>query len=148
MILRDHHGHIQASTCCNKPSLYKPVVAKALALRVATDICNDLGFSHVIFKGDCKEVVEAAISGKPYESKLYHVIFDIKSYLWFHPHWKIQFSYRESNRVAHSSATLACTLQGDSIWMKECPMQIISVKLFVSNENLFTIKKILIKILY
>lgn len=77
-------------------------------------IYEDLGFNQVIFEGNCKEVVIASTSKELIESKLYFVLFDVQAYLRNHPSWKIQFAYRDPNRVAHSFACLLNTLQGDS----------------------------------
>lgn len=41
----------------------------------------------------------------------------------------MQFDFKETNKVAYNLASLTCTVQGHSIWIKECPMQIMSLVL-------------------
>lgn len=110
MILKDFKGDILASACCNKPNQYRPVIVEALALRKAVLISQDLGLTQVIFEGDCKIVINAATSRETINSKLYSLIHDIQSLLSHQLTWKIQLDYKETNKVAHNLAILACIM--------------------------------------
>lgn len=126
MIIRVDNGAILVSACCNRNGLFSPTATEALALRTAMSLYQDLGFPQVISKGDCKVVVEAATSTKAPDSKIYPLIYDIHQYLRRHLMWKVQYVHGVCNQVAHNLARLACKVHGDSIWMEECPMQVMS----------------------
>lgn len=121
MVLRDYKWNILFSACCNKPTVYSPMVAEAVALRKAMLISHDLGLTQVIFEGDCKVDGEEN-SGEIVKSEIYVVLHDIRVLLSHQPTWNVKFDYIETNKVAHNLATLACTMHGHSIWMEECPM--------------------------
>lgn len=87
-------------------------------------ICNTLNLTWVFFKGDCKAVVNAVNLKELSLSVMYPIVYDIQVLLHNHPHWRVQINQRNSNKVAHNLAKLACTMQKNSIWLGEFPMQI------------------------
>lgn len=106
---------------------HKPAIVEALTLRGAIIICNDLELEHVIFEGDCKRVVDAIISSLENSTELSPLIFYVKSIFRHHSSWEVKFAYRDTSRVAHSLAKLACSFSGENVWLKECPMQVMSL---------------------
>lgn len=110
MIIRDFKGEIKASSCCIKPCLYQPAIAEAYALCTAMLICQNLGIIEGIFEGDCKYVINAANSKDEVYSTIYPLITDIKAMMKQHPTWTIQFNNKDTNKVAHHLAKLACSM--------------------------------------
>lgn len=55
MIISDSAGGMHSSSCCNMRIGYQPAIAKAMALKVAMNICSDLGLAQVIFEMTLKE---------------------------------------------------------------------------------------------
>lgn len=81
-------------------------------------------------------MVKDVTSTKEVDSELYPMIQDIHALLNQHLSWKVQFDFRETNIVAHNLTQLVCTLQGDSIWMEECPVLFMSW--VMENANYIT----------
>ncbi|KAF5467400.1 hypothetical protein F2P56_017226 [Juglans regia] len=109
VIVRDAEGEVQASICCNIDAELQPAVVEAMALRRALMLCYDLGFSRVVFEGDCQEV-NAINSSHESSAKASSLIHDIKRLLKYRVGWKVSFNYRETNLAAYQLAKLAISL--------------------------------------
>lgn len=93
------------------------------------NLCSNLGFSKVIFEGDCQEIVKATNNHLDSWAEVSPLIHDIKSMLKNRFGWKVSFNYRETNSAAHNLAKIAVSFPEEHIWMEECPTQIMNVDL-------------------
>lgn len=85
------------------------------------ELCDDLGFSNVTFKGHAKSVIQATNSVD--ENWLWYgqLIEDTRRMQLRRPLWKVQFVFREANCVAHNLAKLALAYDVECVWMEEGP---------------------------
>lgn len=119
-------GVVHVSSCCNRSIKHQQAIAQALALQEALAICNELNLTRVSFECNCKKVVNTVNAKKIYFSTMYPIIYEAQLLLQHHPYWRVQFSPRSSNKVAHHLIKLACSMQGKFIWIGKCPIQIMS----------------------
>lgn len=82
-------------------------------------ICWELGFTGVVFEGDCSRVVIAAKTAFPAEDDLCPIIYDVHHMHLQAQDWSIQYSHRSTNRVAQNLAKLACNVTSDHILIEE-----------------------------
>lgn len=66
VIITDAAGEVQVSLACTIKANLQPIIAEARALRRAMELCAYLGFSNVIFEGDCQEIVKAPMHNKTF----------------------------------------------------------------------------------
>lgn len=64
-------------------------------------------------------------------------ILDIRQLLLSHPNWKVIFTYRDSNHVAHSLAKMVYNLVSECLWIDECPGNVMSLVLLDASCNTF-----------
>lgn len=126
MIIRNFKSEIQASSCCNRSFLHQPAIVEVYALHKAMLICHDLGITMGIYEGDYKYLVTAVNSKEDLHSAIYPLICDIKVLLQHHPTWRVHFNNRDTKKFVHHLAKLTYSIQRDSDWIREYPMQIMS----------------------
>lgn len=83
----------------------------------------------MIFEGDCKELVTGVFTTSSDNSKVAAVIYDIKQLMSNCDGWQISFNHEEMNIVAHFLARHALSLEGEYVWMEECPLHVLSAVL-------------------
>lgn len=119
VIARDSGGEILMTLYARMKYLLEPNITEALALRRATEVCDELSFTNVIFEGDAQAVIRAfnerreswAWNGKLYE--------DIRRTIYLHALWKVRFMFREATVVAHKLAKHALLVETKQIWMEK-----------------------------
>lgn len=123
-IARNELGQVLASFCFKPKAVSNPIIAEAQALKKSMLICAELGFKSLLFEGECLDVVNWTnflLEPPPY---IRPIIFDIRNLLQLHTDWKISFTHREANFVAHILAKMACNVSSDCIWIEECPSNV------------------------
>lgn len=73
-------------------------------------VCRKLQIQFVIFESNCFHVIAATNQVKMLDSKLFSIIHDIHCFMEQCPNWKIFFTYREANSIAHILAKFALNL--------------------------------------
>lgn len=111
------------------PPLYLPQLLKQWHSGKALSICQDMGLSHVIFEGDCMQVIQAMHRKKIWDDILSPIIFYILHLLNCNLCWTVVYDSRGANNSVHYLAKLACNLNIDSVWIEECPEDILPVVL-------------------
>lgn len=97
--------------CSNIDHLIKSIVAEALALRIAMVLCLELGLWSVVLEGDSQMVVKATSNEE--------MLTDYGTWL------SVNFTYRETNNIAHKLARLALTFS-EEVWIEDGPIQILT----------------------
>jgi ribonuclease HI len=120
-VIRDHTGEVQAVKSLTHTSLMEPVVAEAMAARMAIQLARELGLKQIQMEGDAKVVVEAVKSNAPDWSCWGHVTEDIRIALQYFKGWDMSFVSRTSNQAAHTIARSASTQVLDEVWTREVP---------------------------
>lgn len=92
-------------------------------------IKRELGFSNIIFEGDRQRVVNATNFPKDSRDELTPIIHDIHFMMQQSQGWQVHFHHRETNRVAHNLAKIACSLNCEKVWMEKCPSLILNMVL-------------------
>lgn len=105
-LIRDAASKVQLSFCCVIDHIIQPALAKSLALKKAMTLSSEVGFSHLIYEGDCKQLIQ---STQPMNAS--PVILDIQAMLRAHIRRQVKFTYREANNTAHHLAKLTCSSQ-------------------------------------
>jgi hypothetical protein len=121
VLIRDDKEELIAAQAKVLPSLLDPSMAEALGAWYAVKLGCDLGFSHVLFQGDCLNVVVALNKDGPCDSIFGHLIEDTQN--WFqrlHPFF-VHHVRRQANMAAHGLAKLAISLRLDNVWKEDCP---------------------------
>lgn len=60
-------------------------------------------------------------SSAPCSYEFSPLIHDIQTLMQERPGWQVGFDFRETNRVAHELATMACAIHEEMIWMEDYP---------------------------
>ncbi|XP_042958143.1 uncharacterized protein LOC122293710 [Carya illinoinensis] len=121
IVLRDEVGEVLACACFKKPPISDSSLAETMALWQAVELSHELGFNRVILEGDAQVVISAVNSVDEDLSSGGHIVEDVKAVLRERRSWKIQFTRREGNEVAHLLAKKALLVEQDQIWIDECP---------------------------
>lgn len=74
---RDAIGEVLAAFSSNYSSILILSIAEAMTLRKTMIITKELGFSNVLFEGDCLPIVLATTNQSPLYDALFSIIFDI-----------------------------------------------------------------------
>lgn len=129
-IFKDSEGEILASICSFKHLIHRPELVKALALRRIMKLSLELGFSYVVFEGDCQWLINLVNSNFESLSDLRLVLYDIQQLLNQHPLQSIKFIYREANKVANNLAKWAIHNDNELLWIEDCLSNVMSLVLF------------------
>ena len=77
--------------------------------------------SHVIFKSDCKAMVDTFHSSLPNYSKFGCLVLRCRSLASLIENVFIIFVKRQANKVAHTLTRAACSFASSSFWLKAPP---------------------------
>ncbi|XP_059436338.1 uncharacterized protein LOC132169298 [Corylus avellana] len=121
LAMRDQEGIFLAAKCIRKRGLWDPVVAEALAFYHGTVFGREKGVQHIIIEGDANQITDAIHEKGLNNSKVGHLIDDVKLNLNKFSRWQVKNVHREGNRVAHGLARLALQQVNDTEWSEECP---------------------------
>ncbi|XP_042976027.1 uncharacterized protein LOC122307281 [Carya illinoinensis] len=121
IIIRDNEGEGMVAVCDQIRNVENPVVAECYALRLAVELCSELYIHDATFEGDAKNVIMAVQKDEEEMSDFGSLIEDIKFYFNRNADWHLQFTFRESNTVAHCLAKKALSLLEKTVWIEEMP---------------------------
>ncbi|XP_059456501.1 uncharacterized protein LOC132186539 [Corylus avellana] len=107
VVIRDSWGNMLAAECVVQEGCLASAVAEAKAFLLAIRLCHDLCLTQVHFEGDAKSVIDSVNSEAKDCSWMGHIIEDIKLELRVFQQWKLTFTRREGNQVAHLLAKYA-----------------------------------------
>lgn len=69
-LARDDGGEVLAAFSSSIPSTLQPCIAEAMAFRITLTLSKELGFTNVLFEGNCLQVVNAVNYGLPFHDVL------------------------------------------------------------------------------
>ncbi|XP_042979926.1 uncharacterized protein LOC122310106 [Carya illinoinensis] len=110
IIIRDNEGEGMVAVCDQIRNVENPVVAECYGLRLAVELCSELYIHDATFEGDAKNVIMVVQKDEEEMSDFGSLIEDIKFYFNRNADWHLQFTFRESNTVAHCLAKKALSL--------------------------------------
>lgn len=106
---RDANGEVLATFNSIYSPYQVPIVVEAMALSKTLVLANELGFTKVIFEGDCLRVVQALSRLWPVYDVLFRIIFDIHKMLKKEATWKVLYAPRVFNRGANLLEKYVCS---------------------------------------
>ncbi|XP_035538485.1 uncharacterized protein LOC118343802 [Juglans regia] len=124
VVIRDCNGEVMAVKCANRKCRSSPFIAECSAMWEAMELCKELDFWDVWLEGDAKDVIDAVNRDEEDESRYGHVVEDLKQSLKQSKSWKVVFTHRDGNEVAHHLAKMAIHCISDQYWIKEGPESI------------------------
>ncbi|XP_041009441.1 uncharacterized protein LOC121253501 [Juglans microcarpa x Juglans regia] len=127
VVIRDEGEEILVVAREQKKILTDSATAECLALWKAMEVCRELNFNRVLFKGDVQVIVNAVNKGEEDFSSYGSVVEDAKKLLKAIENWSVNFVYREANEAAHVLAHEALFLHPDIVWIEEIPNCIRSI---------------------
>jgi ribonuclease HI len=87
-----------------------------MATLQAIEMCCDRRFTKVHFEGDAKNVTEAVKGAEIDESKLGHLVEDMRVKLQTFPQWKMSYVKRTGNQAAHCLSRFAIHQGAEVEW--------------------------------
>ncbi|KAG7965392.1 hypothetical protein I3843_09G221100 [Carya illinoinensis] len=127
IIARDSNGEPHFMLAAQKPLIPSVLMAEAYALLRAFTLCDEMGAGSVVFEGDTKLVVDAVKNSTPDFASHGQLVEDLKHELKTHPNWKLFFTSRGNNKVAHELARLAFSCVTETVWIEEGPAVVSSL---------------------
>ncbi|XP_040992644.1 uncharacterized protein LOC121239461 [Juglans microcarpa x Juglans regia] len=121
IVIRDEHGEVLAAMCGQRHHVHQATTAEILALWRAMEICNDLNLRRVVFEGDAQVVIKGINEDNEDFLDYGMVIVDAKKLIKLIKDWKVQYTHRSTNEVAHILAKNALKLDSEQIWIEEFP---------------------------
>ncbi|XP_042939569.1 uncharacterized protein LOC122274612 [Carya illinoinensis] len=125
IVIRDEVGDPMVAVCDQQSHVEDPMVAECLALCKALELCIDLNIRQAIFEGDAQTVIMAVNREEEDMSCIGSVIEDVKVLFKQNTDWKLQFTHRENNIVAHTLARNALGLLEQKVWIEDMPAFIV-----------------------
>jgi ribonuclease HI len=116
VVVRDHLGKMVVAKSLVKKGCPSPMVAEALATRLAVSLCIEMGLMQVDFEGDSKSVVDAMNNGGEERSYLGIVAEDLTTKILQIQQWKMSFIKRDGNKIAHVLAKYAIQHGVEFMW--------------------------------
>ncbi|XP_024626802.2 uncharacterized protein [Medicago truncatula] len=104
LCFRDSMGHFLPGMSNYEFLRVTPSEAEATGLLEAVKLAIARGMQSVIFKSDCKIVVDAVNSSVNPHNELGDIIFYCKQLLSLHANFSVRFVRRQANKVAHNIA--------------------------------------------
>lgn len=97
-----------------------------LCFAKAMQLYQELGFSHMVFEGDAKQVIDI-ITGKSVDcSWKGRLVEDIQFFMERQANWKVVFTKRGGNQVANVATQFARGLISESMWIEEGPYEVMA----------------------
>ncbi|KAF5450110.1 hypothetical protein F2P56_014981 [Juglans regia] len=126
VIIRNEKGEVMATCHAQKQDVVEPALAECYALRTAMDLCRDLNFDKVIFEGDAQIVINA-VNNQDEDLSFYgSIIEELKMVIKGWIGWKVKYSHRGTNVVAHKLARAALHTVEEKIWIEEAPLFVLN----------------------
>lgn len=104
VVICDHRGQLVVARCKAQKGCPTPLAAEGLATILAVKLCKDLALTNIHLEGDAKNLVEAVRCSEEDRSRDGPVLEDLKKEVWELYNWKMSFTRREGNKVAHTIA--------------------------------------------
>ncbi|KAK8655135.1 hypothetical protein V6N13_107725 [Hibiscus sabdariffa] len=104
-----------------------PHVAEALACLQAVQFAAELGVRRIVVEGDSLSVIKKVNGPNSDKSILNPIVQDIKDLCRSFVSIQFQFTYQESNGVAHLLAKEGRSLVSPSYWIEEAPLAVVSL---------------------
>ena len=133
MVIRNDAGLVMASLAQKIPMPSLVIEVEVLAARRALELALELGFDNIILEGDSEILLKALKNGGSRQSHYGHLTLDIFFLISHFSTLKLSFVRRHYNRLAHSLARRAPIPPLMSVWMKEVPLDLVSV--FLADLN-------------
>ncbi|KAF5474737.1 hypothetical protein F2P56_006608 [Juglans regia] len=125
VVIRDWRGDVLVSLCAQFKHVSSPFIAECKALGRAVELCKELGFYNVWFEGDAKRVVDGVNKEEEDESWEGQAVGDLQKELRGCRGWKLTFTHRECNEVAHCLAKIGLSIEMERVWMECVPPEIV-----------------------
>ncbi|XP_041001550.1 uncharacterized protein LOC121247238 [Juglans microcarpa x Juglans regia] len=126
VIIRNERGEVMATCHDQKQNVFEPALAECYALRKAMDFCRDLNFDKVTFEGDAQVVINTVNDPVEDLSLNGSIIEEMKMMLKGWQGWKVQYSHRDTNTVAHKLAKAALNSEEEKVWIEEAPVFVLN----------------------
>ena len=121
-MIRNERGEVMAAMSARGPQVVDTSEeAEILACRMAMEFVREAGFTELVIEGDNVNVMKSVSASGADQSRLGHIIQDIK---WLTQGLrKVSFSYvrRVANSVAHGLARYAKYVKEDIYWIEDNP---------------------------
>ena len=120
-MIRNERGEVMAAMSVRGPQVVDSEEAEILACRRAMEFVREAGFTELVIEGDNVNVMKSVSASEADQSRLGHIIQDIK---WLTQGLrKVSFSYvrRVANYVAHGLARYAKYVKEDMYWIEDNP---------------------------
>ncbi|XP_041003989.1 uncharacterized protein LOC121249345 [Juglans microcarpa x Juglans regia] len=126
VIIRNEKAEVMATCNIQKRNVVELALAKCYALRKAMELCKDLNFDKVTFEGDAQVVINVVndpIEDPPFNGSS---IQEMKMVLKGWQGWKVQYSHRDTNVVAHKLQKAALHFEEEKVWIEEAPIFVLN----------------------
>lgn len=121
VIVRDAVGAVVASLCSVVPYIIDLVVAEAVALWKAVELCTELELPRLHLEGDCWEIVQALLMEGTCWRWYGHLIEESRYQLDTFHDWSVSHTRKEANEAINWSAKAALTQSLNYIWRGSYP---------------------------
>lgn len=125
--MHNSEGEVLVSFSIPKALVHSPIVAEALALWSSMQIWLEMGFNHIVFKGDCQAMSKATKTTEDNRSEISPIVHDIRFLLQQRADWDVRFINREENEVANILANLATIRDSEIFWVEKCVGEVLSL---------------------
>lgn len=125
IVIKDSIGAVLACLSSSRNSdAQHPTLAECWALSRTIEFCSEIGVHGVLLEGDALTVIKA--TQRPHWCCTWYgdIIEDIKLALRNNLGWKLSFTHREGNGVAHSPAKLGLKSLIENVWLEDFPSSI------------------------
>jgi hypothetical protein len=119
-VARDSHGFRRA-WCRLYRDITDPLCIEALAFRDVVLFASQQGFSWIVCKTDCQELVKLWRERQNQRSLIAPVFSEIEDFISLFDTFEFCFVGRSDNAVAHECARFACDHGVDTEWLDVCP---------------------------
>ncbi|XP_073042037.1 uncharacterized protein [Primulina eburnea] len=116
MVLRDCTGSFISARINALPGLVEIKEAEAMSFKEALSWVEDMDLQEIIFESDSKVVIDAVNSLRKDDSEFGALISACRVILRQRPSYKVCFTRRQANKVAHNLARLSCFHAHPMIW--------------------------------
>ncbi|XP_042974550.1 uncharacterized protein LOC122306174 [Carya illinoinensis] len=123
-VVRNCDGEILVAAAWPRSFISNPLQAEALALERATDLCAELGFQKVIFKGDSLILVKDILCKEENMSWYGQLVEDLKPVFTNESSRRLQHGL--GNQAAHVLAKLALQCNEEVVCLEEGPREIMN----------------------
>ncbi|KAL5823919.1 hypothetical protein ACOSQ4_021819 [Xanthoceras sorbifolium] len=113
IIFRNHSGSVLAASAQKLAAGYSVIIDEALVVLMGLQFALDSGLHPAILETDSLDVATVINNPSVYSFKVGLVIFDIVDLLGCCPGSKVLYVPRSANKVAHTVARLALSLDRD-----------------------------------